>query len=200
VKVLKDGILRIVKVCGYNLLEPDIVKIFEGLSSYFFGRGTMGIYVFYRERADHFLIGTGASKKDGLVEAEWLKRYLINNLDGIFTEFPVFRELDIYLKKAKKTLNGIIHTDKESKNTKEEMEKTIQYALGLRTKYELFGYNNIPIIIYIVSCPAHLPRVVRDMNLTLEEMNLLNIKTKIQVYYIASHVPYTYKRVEIIEN
>ena len=114
------------------------------------GRIPKGILVTHQENADVIVLGTGASVKDGLKEASYTKKYMLDHWDRL-TEFTEFQKLPATrLLKLREKMGGAI-VEESSLNTQQEVERA----------GEIFLDRDIERVI-LVSTPTHLPRCIRD--------------------------------------
>ncbi|SVA65294.1 uncharacterized protein METZ01_LOCUS118148 [marine metagenome] len=155
----KTGIL----VHGCNLHAYQWKTIAWGKPPMEMGRVTKGIFVALYESADVLAFGTGASEKNGKLEADATVQLMWERFDGI-AEFDVFKRYfpqitdQDYRNKVRKKIESILEIENQSQNTVDEVKK-----VG-----EIFNRYGVERVI-LVSSPTHLPRCLRDACVAFEQ-------------------------------
>ncbi|MDO8584070.1 MAG: hypothetical protein Q7R83_02730 [bacterium] len=98
--------------------------------------------------ADFISLGTGASGREGVPEAEYTRRYALAHLDRLAT-LPQFNGIDI--ERCRRFLTEAC-CEITSHNTTEEIAAISQMYLAR-------GVRNV----FAVTCPTHAPRCLRDL-------------------------------------
>ncbi len=171
----KTGVL----VHGYNLNASLWESVTWGSSKDQMGRIPMGIFVALSEKAEALILGSGASEREGIKESEAGALMMRNRFDGL-TDFPLFKKFFPKLKnsnsalKYKNQIESILHLDRISTNTIEELENAGRFFLK----------QNIDRIV-VISSPTHLPRCIRDACRVFEENKDLSYFRN-QIYAVPS--------------
>lgn len=148
----KTGIL----VHGYNLNAGQWDDVAWGAPSERAGRVPVGVFVALREEADLMVFGSGASKKDGLLESEATARLLWERFDEL-AGFSIFKDHLPGLKhpetsgRYRERIESILHLDTASRNTREEIANAGRFFIDRDVER-----------VILVSSPTHLPRCLRD--------------------------------------
>lgn len=148
----KTGVL----VHGYNLHAAQWEDVVWGTPPERIGRVPMGVFVALSEQADVMVFGSGASKKDGLLESEATARLLWDRFDQL-SGFSMFNDHLPELKHPdssgmyRQRIESILHLDRASKNTRDEIVHAGR----------VFVERDVERVI-LVSSPTHLPRCLRD--------------------------------------
>lgn len=148
----KTGIL----VHGYNLFADGWDSVAWGVPPDQIGRVPMGVYLALTEHAEVLVFGSGASTKNGFLESEATAHLMRGRFDSLncYSLFgkglPEMKHPDFVLQQ-KQRIESILHLDKYSRNTKEEIEHAGR----------VFIDHNVDRVI-LVSSPTHLPRCLRD--------------------------------------
>ena len=148
----KTGIL----VHGYNLNAGQWESVVWGESRDRVGRVPMGVFVALCEQADVMVFGSGASRKDGLLESEATVQLLWERFDEL-AGFSVFENYLGELKhppsagRIRQRIESILHLDTESRNTRDEIAHAGEVFVDLDVER-----------VILVSSPTHLPRCLRD--------------------------------------
>ncbi len=148
----RTGIL----VHGYNLHADRWASVAWGEPRDRVGRVPMGVFVALCEQADVMVFGSGASRKDGLMESEATARLMRERFDELagFSIFanhlPEVKDPDATCRYRKK-IESILRLDTASQNTREEIAHAGR----------VFVDSGVERII-LVSSPTHLPRCLRD--------------------------------------
>lgn len=148
----KTGIL----VHGCNLHTYQWKNIVWGKPPHDLGRVPKGVFLALTEGAEAMVFGTGASEKDGLLEADATAKIMWERFDELqafeifqthFPEMsdPAFREA------CRRRIGSILIIENTAQNTIDEVKKA----------GHLFKSRHIEQII-LVSSPTHLPRCLRD--------------------------------------
>lgn len=148
----KTGIL----VHGCNLHTYQWKTIVWGKPPHELGRVPRGVLLALTEHADAMVFGTGASEKDGLLEADATAKLLWERFDDLqnFESFqrhipemasPAFRET------CRQRIASILVIENTAQNTIDEVIKA----------GHIFKDRYIEQIV-LVSSPTHLPRCLRD--------------------------------------
>ena len=143
----KTGVL----VHGYNLNASLWESVTWGSSKDQMGRIPMGIFVALSEKAEALIFGSGASEREGIK--------LKNSNSAL---------------KYKNQIESILHLDRISSNTIEELENAGRFFLK----------QNIDRIV-VISSPTHLPRCIRDACRVFEENKDLSYFRN-QIYAVPS--------------
>jgi hypothetical protein len=147
------------------------------------GRLPKGALTVWEENADIIVFGTGASKKDGKVEAAWMRDTLIERFFEL-PNFSAFQKISLEdLKSLKKKIEKNSRLEIRSKNTKEE----IKFA------GEVFIKEGVEKV-FIVSSPDHVSRCIRDAYLVYSEEKEFNPLAK-RLFATPSQIPYTGRNV-----
>lgn len=187
----KTGIL----VHGYNLNAERWESVAWGEPPDRAGRVPMGVFVALCEQAEVMVFGSGASRKDGLLESETTARLLRERFDELagFSIFekhlPETRKPDAALR-YKQCIECILHLDTVSRNTREEIAHAGRVFLDR-------GVERV----ILVSSPTHLPRCLRDACTIFEEDREL-ARLRHSLYAVPSatgYVGYTAADVAIFE-
>lgn len=106
-----------------------------------------------------FVFGTGASERNGLLEAQVMRNYMLDNFYALPDAFPVFagistKELIVW----KSVLCEILVVETTSKNTIQEV------AAAMRI-FEKLGAE----MVIDVTCRTHAPRCRRDIDTAMEQ-------------------------------
>lgn len=155
----KTGVL----VHGYNLNAEGWESVAWGEPPDRAGRVPMGIFVALCEQAEVVVFGSGASRKNGLLESEATVRLMRERFDELarFTIFenylPEFKHPDSSGQCGER-IESALRLDTDSQNTREE----IAYA------GRVFLDQGVERVI-LVSSPTHLPRCLRDACTIFEE-------------------------------
>lgn len=172
------------KLCGLNpndYSESEYREKMIGRSPNKAGRGTWAIYISLKEKVDVFLVGTGATNVNGIPEADWILKYLLDNFYDIIKNFSIFQRLSLkyrlFPKLAKRKIKRISETETDSIKTDQEMLETVKRLKEKEVKK-----------LFVVTDKRHMPRTVRDLVLALEKEDLLN--SSIEVYTSFSHIQY----------
>ncbi len=120
-------------------------------------------------------IGTGASKKDGLLEAEFWGKYLLENLNRL-PEIKPFQQADV--ERLRSLLGRIMYLEMTSQNTFEEAQVIAR----------LYREREIDEMI-VVSAPTHLSRCMLDVLRVLQAPEYERLRRNVQ--FRASEVPYS---------
>lgn len=145
-----------VLVHGCNLHTYQWKKIVWGKPPDELGRVPKGVFVALYEDADVIVFGTGASEKDGVLEADATVRLMWKRFDAL-KDFSLFQTFlpDMQHSGRRETyrekLRSILEIENTSQNTVEEV---------VRAGY-IFNEHRIDRVI-LVSSPTHLPRCLRD--------------------------------------
>lgn len=148
----KTGVL----VHGYNLHAGKWESVAWGEPPDQAGRVPMGVFVALCEQAEVVVFGSGASRKDGMLESEATARLLWDRFDELagFSNFesrlPQMKH-PLSAGRFRKRIESILHLDTESKNTRDELAHA----------GELFVDHGVTRVI-LVSSPTHVPRCLRD--------------------------------------
>lgn len=104
------------------------------------------------------VFGTGASSRDGVLEADCMLNLLFENIEKLpkFSQFAHLTAEDI--RKLRLYLQSVIIADTETKNTAEEITAAITRFVGL-------GITRVG----CVTCPTHSSRCTRDMLIAKEK-------------------------------
>jgi len=155
----KTGIL----VHGCNLHAYQWKTITWGKPPMEMGRVPKGIFTALHECADVLAFGTGASEKNGKLEADATVQLMWERFDEI-SEFEVFKRYfpeitdQDYRNQARKKIETILEIENQSQNTVDEVKR-----VG-----EIFNRYGVERII-LVSSPTHLPRCLRDACVAFEQ-------------------------------
>ena len=161
----KTGIL----VHGYNLDADRWESVAWGIPDDQVGRVPMGVFLALSEQAEVMVFGSGASKKDGLLESEATALLMRERFDALagFSLFenylPEVANPDSNLR-YKERIESILHLDTGSRNTREEIEHAGR----------VFVDEGVERVI-LVSSPTHLPRCLRDACAVFEENGELSL-------------------------
>ena len=148
----KTGVL----VHGYNLHAGQWESVAWGEPRHRPGRVPTGVFVALCEEAEVLIFGSGASRKDGLLESEATGRLLWDRFD----ELAGFSNFESYLPDLKhppsaeqfrQRIESMLHLDRESKNTRDEIARA----------GKVFVDREVTRVI-LVSSPTHIPRCLRD--------------------------------------
>lgn len=148
----KTGIL----VHGCNLHTYQWKTIVWGKSPSDMGRIPKGIFTALFEQADVMVFGTGASEKNGVLEADASARLMWERFDDI-REFDLFQRYfpdigdDGYRNDLRDRIASILEIENTAQNTVEEVVKA----------GKIFKRADVERII-LISSPTHLPRCLRD--------------------------------------
>ncbi len=148
----KTGIL----VHGYNLNAGQWESVVWGEPWDRAGRVPMGVFVALCEQADVMVFGSGASRKDGLLESEATVQLLWERFDEL-AGFSVFGNYLYELKhppsagRFRKRIESILRLDTDSRNTRDEIAHAGEVFVDLEVER-----------VILVSSPTHLPRCLRD--------------------------------------
>ncbi|MEE2994740.1 MAG: ElyC/SanA/YdcF family protein [Gemmatimonadota bacterium] len=148
----KSGVL----VHGCNLHTYQWKRIVWGKPPYELGRVPKGIFIALQEKADVMVFGTGASEKDGLLEADATARLMWDKFDdlkdfAVFeTHFPDLKD-QAFRDQCRTRIKSILKIENTSQNTVDEVTRA----------GHIFKDYDIEQII-LVSSPTHLPRCLRD--------------------------------------
>ena len=155
----KTGVL----VHGYNLNAEGWESVAWGEPPDRTGRVPMGVFVALCEQAEVMVFGSGASRKDRLLESEATARLLWDRFD----ELAAFSIFENYLPELarpdssgryKEQIESVLRLDTTSRNTREEIAHAGQ----------VFFDQGVERVI-LVSSPTHLPRCLRDACTIFEE-------------------------------
>ncbi|MCY3772781.1 MAG: YdcF family protein [Gemmatimonadetes bacterium] len=187
----KTGIL----VHGYNLNAERWESVAWGETPDRLGRVPLGVFVALCEQADVMVFGSGASRKNGMLESEATARLLRERFDEL-VGFSVFEKHLPELKHPdssglyRKQIESVLRLDTESQNTREEIAHAGRVFLDR-------GVERI----ILVSSPTHLPRCLRDACTIFEESRELS-RLRHGLYAVPSvtgYVGYTAADVAIFE-
>ena len=148
----KTGIL----VHGYNLNAGQWESVVWGEPRDLAGRVPTGVFAALCEQADVMVLGSGASRKDGLLESEATARLLWERFDEL-AGFSVFEnhlgegKHQTSAGRFRQRIESILHLDTESRNTRDEIAHAGEVFAGLDVEHAI-----------LVSSPTHLPRCLRD--------------------------------------
>lgn len=109
------------------------------------------------KNVETIVFGTGASEQDGLKEAEYMKRFLLEHMEAL-GEFNQIRKHPNYDLAALKELFGGIICEITSQNTPQEIEAASK----------IFARASIDEVIHITSA-SHAPRCIRDAAAAFEQ-------------------------------
>ena len=148
----KTGVL----VHGYNLHAGQWESVAWGVARDQAGRVPMGVFVALSEQADVMVFGSGASRKDGLLESEATARLLWERFDelagfSIFERYLPELEHPPSAGRFRRRIESMLRLDTESRNTRDEIARAGQ----------VFVDHGVARVI-LVSSPTHLPRCLRD--------------------------------------
>jgi hypothetical protein len=155
----KTGIL----VHGCNLYTYQWKTIVWGKPPHDLGRIPKGVFLALYEEAAVLVFGTGASEKDGLLEADATVKLMWERFDDlqhfeIFqTHFPDIRDAD-HRNAYRERIASILEVENTSRNTVEEVRKA----------GHIFKRHQVEQII-LVSSPTHLPRCLRDACMAFDD-------------------------------
>ena len=147
----KTGVL----IHGFNLEAEGWKDVVWGTPADAVGRLPKGVAVAVQQQAEVIVLGTGASKMDGKLEAEYTRDFLLEHFSEL-TQFQLFQGIDV--KSIRPKIERILKTEIRSQNTYEE----IKLAL------EIFKSADVTNV-FLVSSPTHLPRCLRDACEVLSE-------------------------------
>ncbi|MBI2450092.1 MAG: YdcF family protein [Candidatus Nealsonbacteria bacterium] len=156
---MKTGVL----IHGYNVNSPNWQEVVWRKSPELIGRLPQGARVVSLIKPELIVFGTGASIKDGKVEAEIMRDYLLEYVDELAV-LPDFLGID--LEKLRKRIAEISRLETRSKNTFEE----ILYST------RIFKDAGMEMIVS-VSSPDHASRCMRDA------MNIFSEITDFRSYF-----------------
>lgn len=148
----KTGVL----VHGYNLNAGQWESVAWGAPRDQAGRVPMGVFVALCEQAEVMVFGSGASRKDGLLESEATARLLWERFD----ELAAFSVFESYLpelghapsaRRFRQRIESMLHLDTVSRNTRDEIAHAGR----------VFVDHDVARVI-LVSSPTHIPRCLRD--------------------------------------
>ena len=145
--MVKIGVL----IHGYNVFEENWLSVVWKNQTEMgakMGRLPKGVLTALQLNAELIVFGTGASEKDGKIEATWMRDYLLDHFSEL-REFPDFKKID--LGKARKEIEEISKLETQSTNTLEEL-----YYAG-----KIFKESGVELI-FLVSSPDHISRCIRD--------------------------------------
>ena len=148
----KTGVL----VHGYNLNAGQWERVVWGEPRERIGRVPMGVFAALYEQADVMVFGSGASRKDGLLESEATARLLWERFDEL-AGFEVFKCMSPAWRhppsagRIRRRIESILHLDTESRNTRDEIAHAGKVFADLEVER-----------VILVSSPTHLPRCLRD--------------------------------------
>jgi hypothetical protein len=132
-----------------HLLSAKAWKdIWFGQPPYKLGRAAKGVLLALEEKATLVFFGTGASKKDGMIEGEYTRHYLLEHFFEL-GKFEAFKRIDLL--KAKKFIEKISVSETKSQNTMEEIEAAGRY-------FKRAGVETV----ILVSSPTHISRCIKD--------------------------------------
>ena len=148
----KSGVL----VHGCNLHTYQWKRIVWGKPPNELGRVPKGIFIALHEEADVMVFGTGASEKDGLLEADatallmWDKFDDLQKFSVFETHFPDLKD-QAFRDQCRTRIESILKIENTSQNTVDEVTRA----------GHIFKDHDVEQII-LVSSPTHLPRCLRD--------------------------------------
>ena len=142
----------------YGFLVQPLADIMDEM-----GRDRRLIFTALHECANVLAFGTGASEKNGKLEADATVQLMWERFDDI-SEFDVFKRYfpeiidQDYRDQVRKKIESILEIENQSQNTVDEVKK-----VG-----EIFNRYGVERII-LVSSPTHLPRCLRDACVAFEQ-------------------------------
>ncbi len=155
----KTGVL----VHGYNLNAEGWESVAWGEPPDRAGRVPMGVFVALCEQAEVMVFGSGASRKNHLLESEATARLLRERFDEL-AAFSIFEDYLPGLARPdspgryREQIESVLCLDTTSQNTREEIAHAGQVFLDQ-------GVERV----ILVSSPTHLPRCLRDACAVFEE-------------------------------
>ena len=155
----KTGIL----VHGYNLNAEGWESVVWGESPDRAGRVPTGVFAALCEQAEVLVFGSGASRKNGLLESEATARLLWERFDEL-SAFSIF----------KKHLPGLRYPN-SSGPYRERIESALRLDTGSQNTREEIAHAGRVFLdrgverVILVSSPTHLPRCLRDACTVFEE-------------------------------
>ncbi len=136
------------------------------------GQLTKMLQIYLERPVTRITMGTGASNKDGLTEAEYWWRFFLENI-RICYDFPEFEGVSHTAILGR--LERVMHLDTTSKNTGEELTNAIMHHAAK-------GTNRL----ILVTAPTHMPRCTAIAGQLLYGQPLTNFR----ISYEASDVGY----------
>ena len=161
---MKTGILA----NGYDVDQLNWLDVVWGKPPHLLGRLPRTAQLILRIKPEVIIFGSGSSKKDGKIEAAWMKDTLVDRFYGL-KKFSVFQEIHLTEETREQIKGAILET--ESKNTGEE----VKFAM------EIFIQQDVQEVI-IVSSPDHFERCARDA--------LIAAGSKLRIQATHSDTPY----------
>ena len=114
-------------------------------------RAVLEILIRGYERVAVIVLGTGSSEKDGLKEAEYTKKYLLEHIERLAEFTEITKHPDFVLSKLKPLLDAII-CETRSQNTAEETSNAAK----------IFSESGC-VEVYQVTGASHMPRAILEM-------------------------------------
>jgi hypothetical protein len=149
------------------------------------------VLVVENEQADVVVFGTGASQKDGKIEAEYIVEYLFESWERL-TEFQLFQTIrPSILRGLRDRMERIARRETISKRTAEE----VVYA------GRIFQQSGVEKVV-LVSSADHTSRCLRDATAAYEDDEFKNAAFRNNLFATPAHTSYTedgVARVEILE-
>ena len=167
-----------IHVHGRHLQAVEAEAIMWGRPPHQLGQLTLALRILAEYQPGEvvsFSIGTGASKKDGLLEAEYWGKMVAYRLSSL-KDFAAFRSVD--LDDLAVRVATTLFLEKTSQNTVQEAQKLAE--LG-----SLLDFTDL----VVVSAPTHLSRIVVDVLKVLDSDPGFT-KMRENVQFRASDVPY----------
>jgi len=140
----KTGVL----IHGLNVNLQDWERVVWGEPPNTHGRVVRGVATALEQDAEVLVFGTGATERDGKLEAVYTRDYLLEHFDKL-EGFALFKGVDF--RAARKKILDILVAETRSKNTYQEVEQAA----------EIFLANGVEIPIHISSA-AHMPRCIAN--------------------------------------
>ena len=154
----KSGVL----VHGCNLHTYNWKRIVWGKPPHELGRVPKGIFIALYEEAEAMVFGTGASEKNGLLEADataqlmWEKFDDLKEFEIFQTHFPDLKD-QAFRDHCRTRIESILKIENTAQNTVDEVTKA----------GHVFKDHGIEQIV-LVSSPTHLPRCLRDASVAFD--------------------------------
>lgn len=144
---LEDGTTR---ECGWQELAIGVVGPYGAT-----GRATHGVLLAYAEQADLVIFSTGASSKDGLSEARYTYRAVMEQSANLASALGINHyTLEVWLRRR-------VEIDETSQNTQEELDRNLKLCTEL-------GIHRI----ILVTNRFHAPRALDNANAARQRLGL----------------------------
>jgi hypothetical protein len=165
-----------IHICGRHLEARKSEEIMWGKAPDILGEITMAMKTAFDLPEPPAIIsfGTGASNKDGTIEADFWAKFTMDNINRLH-EFECFKNINIG--ELRDLLKKVLYLENKSLNTNQEMTNVAQL-------YREWGIDEM----IIVSAPTHLPRCAAEMLSALEAPEYNKLRKNVQ--FRASEIPY----------